>query len=166
MADRLARLGTGTNRYGPALLVPVPVTASFTRSILTRWAMNRHQRYWTNIDGHRQSKMAVPKVNMSTWNAVKNLTRKQMRVSTHMLTGHNVLRYHLCNMEKSDSPICEQCDDEVREDALHFLGRCPAFSTIRYSIFRFQFLNEDQIKDLNIQKILTFVRRTERYIDC
>ena len=109
--------------------------------------------------------MAVPEVSMKVWNSVKNLTRKQMRVSTHMLTGHNVLRYHLCNMKMEDSPLCEQCDDGVKEDAFHFLGRCPRFSNLRYSIFRYQNLIEAQMKDLSVQKILTFVRKSERYID-
>ena len=80
-----------------------------------------------------------------------------------MLTGHCTLNYHMFNMEKTTSPYCDQCGDRVREDTLHFLGNCHKFSNIRYSIFGFHFIHESQIRDLNIHKILAFVRKTKRY---
>ena len=46
-----------------------------------------------------------------------------------------------------------------------FIGECPKFSNIRYSIFRHHFIHEKQMKDLNIRKIMAFVRKTKRYID-
>ena len=92
--------------YGPALLVPVPVSASITKTLINRWATKRRQEYWTNIKDHRQSKMAVPAVSLEVCDSIKNLTRKQIRVHTHTLTGHNVLRYHLFNMKIEVSPIC------------------------------------------------------------
>ena len=165
IADRMARLGTGTNRYGPALLVPVPVSSSFTKKIIKRWANNKHQEFWDTIRDHRQSKMTMPQVGMKVWNAVKKLTRKSMRISTHMLTGHNVLRYHLNNMDKENSPMCEQCNEGFKEDAFHFIGRCAKWADIRYSIFRFHFLNKDQMSNINVQKVLTFTRKTQRYLE-
>ena len=71
VADRMARLGTGTNRYGPALLVPVPVSTSFTKGLIKKWANSRHQYYWENIKDHRQSKMTMPQVGIKVWNQVK-----------------------------------------------------------------------------------------------
>ena len=165
VADRMARLGTGTNRYGPALLVPVPVSTSFTKGLIKKWANSRHQYYWENIKDHRQSKMTMPQVGIKVWNQVKKLTRKLMRISTHMLTGHNVLRYHLNNMDIEDSPMCEQCGEGFKEDAFHFIGRCAKWANIRYSIFRFHYLNKDQMCNINIQKMLTFVKKTQRYIE-
>ena len=161
----MARLGTGTNRYGPAMLVPVPVSPSFTKNLIHRWAIDRHQKYWDEISDHRQSKMTMPQVGIKVWNTVKKMTRRLMRISTHMLTGHNVLRYHLNNMDMEDSPMCEQCGENVKEDSFHFIAKCTRWSNIRYSIFKFQFLNLEQMKNINVQRVCTFVRKTQRYID-
>ena len=163
VADRLARLGTGSNTYGPALLIPVPVSNGYIKQQINSWVTKNYDKYWTNIEGLRQSKMMIPKVTKTLWYKIQNLTRAQMRVSTHMLTGHCILRYHLCNMEIEPSARCLQCGEEEDETAAHFLGRCPRFNNIRYSIFRRQIIEERDLKDLSINKILEFVRKTRRY---
>ena len=97
----------------------------------------------------------MPQVGIKTWNSVKKMTRRLMRIATHMLTGHNVLRYHLNNMDIEDSPMCEQCGEGFKEDAFHFIGRCAKWANIRYSIFKFHYLNKDQMSNINVQKMLT-----------
>ena len=165
VADRMARLGTGTNTYGPAPIIPVPQAAKITKNQISIWIAGKHQKYWEDIPKHRQSKMTMPKVSIKIWKTIQNMTRQQVRICTHMLTGHNVLEYHLSNMEKTNSPHCKQCGERKPETAHHFIGECPKFSNIRYSMFRQHLIEENQMKDLNIHKILAFVRKTKRYIE-
>ena len=86
-----------------------------------------------------------------------------MKVVSHMLTGHAVLRRHLFVMKKDISPTCEQCDTGEEETVLHFLGNCPRFSNLRYQIFRKQFLKEEEMRNLKIKNILRFVKKSCRY---
>ena len=95
----MARLGTGTNTYGPAPIIPVPQAAKITKNQISIWIAGKHQKYWEDIPKHRQSKMTMPKVSIKIWKTIQNMTRQQVRICTHMLTGHNVLEYHLSNME-------------------------------------------------------------------
>ena len=107
--------------------------------------------------------MAMPHTGMKTWNKLKELDRRQMKVMSHLLTGHCVLKYHLNNMKIDRSPICEQCDTGERETAFHFIGLCPKFNNIRYDIFRHQFLTENQLQKLKVRSILRYVKETGRY---
>ena len=161
IADRLAKLGTGTNTYGPALLLPVPISTSHTKQVLNNWAMVNHQTQWANREDCRQSRMAMPNAGIKIWNTLQNLNRRQMKVMSHMLTGHCVLKYHLNNMKIEGSPTCEQCDTGEQESAFHFIGQCPKFNNIRYDIFRTQFLTESQLQHIKVRSILRYVNITE-----
>ena len=79
IADRLAKLGTGTNTYGPALLLPVPISTSHTKQVLNNWAMVNHQTQWANREDCRQSRMAMPNTGIKIWNTLQNLNRRQMK---------------------------------------------------------------------------------------
>ena len=161
IADRLAKLGTGTNTYGPALLVPV--SASHSRQALNKWEKQQQQIYWENLESCRQSKMFMPKTGISTWKSIKNLNRKQMKIFCHISTGHCVLRRHLFLMKEENRPTCQQCDENEEETAYHFMAKCPKFNNIRYQIFRKQFLEEESLKNLKVADILKYIKRTKRY---
>ena len=161
IADRLAKLGTGTNTYGPALLMPV--SASHNRQTLGLWEKTQVQTKWENLDSCRQSKMFMPTTGPKMWKSVKHLGRRQMKVICHIVTGHCVLRRHLFKMDKDTSPICQQCDSGEEETAYHFIARCPRFNNTRYQIFKNQFLNENHLPSLKMGDILKYVKKTRRY---
>uniref|UniRef100_A0A224XTE7 Reverse transcriptase zinc-binding domain-containing protein n=1 Tax=Panstrongylus lignarius TaxID=156445 RepID=A0A224XTE7_9HEMI len=45
-----------------------------------------------------------------------------MRVLVGVLTGHALVASHL---HKMGTPICQNCDEEVRETVYHYLCQCP-----------------------------------------
>ena len=132
--------------------------------MLIKWAAGKHQQRWTDSVNCRQSKMACPQVTIKNWKAVENLKGRQMKISTHMRTGHCVLNYHMANMRKLDSSLCP-CDEGEEETVYHFIGKCPMWANTRHQIFGFVDLTVKQFQNLNVHKILTFVEKTGRYED-
>ena len=65
-------------------------------------------------------------------------------------------------MELEDHSLCD-CGEGDEETVYHFLGECPAFSTIRYNIFGQHYLHTDQLRDLKTSDILKYVKKTGRF---
>ena len=108
--------------------------------------------------------MMTPGIDHRNWKVVENLKRRQMKISTHIRTGHSILNYHMANMRKLDSSLCP-CDEGEDETVFHFVARCPQWASIRHQIFGKIEMTEGQMKDLKIHKILTFTEKTGRYAD-
>ena len=162
IADRLAKLGSGTNTYGPALLRPVPISVSVTKQLLSEWAEKEHQVFWARIEGHRQSKMMMPKVNSKIWKCLRAYNRIEIKVLCYILTGHAALKRHLTLMDTEETSLCD-CGEGDEETVYHFLGECPAFNNIRYNIFGYHYLNTDQVSSLKIKDIIKYLKKTGRF---
>ena len=80
---------------------------------------------------------------------------------TQMITGHAVLNYHLHNMKIEDSATCEHCleGDETVE---HYICDCPAFSWARQTTFGRMFLDKQDLKTLDFNVLLQYIRTTGR----
>jgi hypothetical protein len=88
-----------------------------------------------------------------------SFNRMQSRVVTGLLTGHNTLRRHLHIMGLSDSPLCRKCGAE-EETSAHVLCECEALATHRHIHLGSFFLNPEDIKELSLGAIWTFIKRT------
>ena len=95
---------------------------------------------------------------------VKNLTRREARICTAMITGHSLLQKHMVRMKKADFPYCEQCMEWEEETSVHCLCECMAYCSIRYNIFGKQFLNPKELKSLRLKQILRFVSASGRQL--
>ena len=104
----------------------------------------------------------MPKVTPKIWRDLKDYSRPEIKVLCYMLTGHAKLKRHMSLMEIEDSPLCD-CGEGDEETVYHFLGECPAFSTIRYNIFGYHFLRVDQMSELKLRDILKFVKKTGKF---
>jgi hypothetical protein len=80
-------------------------------------------------------------------------------VVTGLLTGHNTLRRHLHIMGLSDSPLCRKCGAE-EETSAQVLCECEALATHRHTYLGSSFLNPEDIKELGLGAIWTFIIRT------
>jgi hypothetical protein len=65
---------------------------------ISAWIKLQHQTHWTNIAGHRQSKLMMGKPSQSLATEVLRLSRTQIRAVTGLMTGHCNLRKHLYTM--------------------------------------------------------------------
>ena len=135
------------------------------------WSENKHKHRWKSKRKHilekyeyKETKIFLPEPAGRIWKQLKNLTRREARISTAMITGHSLLQKHMVRMKKADFPDCEQCMEWEEETPVHFLCECMAYCTIRYNIFGKQFLNPKELKSLRLKQILRFVSASGRQL--
>jgi hypothetical protein len=86
------------------------------------------QIHWTNVAGHRQSKLMMGKPSQSLAAHFLRLSRTQIRVVTGLMTGHCSLRKHLQTMGIfKENPVCRSCSEE-EETTSHIVFECEALS--------------------------------------
>jgi hypothetical protein len=81
------------------------------------------------------------------------------RTQSRVITGHNTLRRHLYIMGLRDSPLCRKCGAE-EETSAHVLCECETLATHRHTHLGYFFLNPEDIKELSLGAIWTFITRT------
>ncbi len=160
VADDLAKLGVKQRILGPEPIIPISTATQ--KDELKKWANNEHQKYWTNLTSCRQSKYMIQNTTNNIWKTIRDMSKSDIRIITHIMTGHSTLQKHLYNMKIEEDPTCEQCLEDI-EDLEHFLTDCPAFATIRQQTFGAAFLKREDLKNLNTKSILRYVKRTKRF---
>jgi RNA polymerase subunit RPABC4/transcription elongation factor Spt4 len=69
---------------------------------------------WTNLAGHRQSKLMIGKPSQSLAADLLPLSRIQIRAVSGLMTGHCNLRKRLHTMDIfKENPVCRVCECEV-----------------------------------------------------
>jgi hypothetical protein len=81
------------------------------------------------------------------------------RIDTGLLTGHNTLRRHHYIMGLNDSPLCRRCGTE-EETSAHVLCKCETLGALRHTCLGSFFLNSEDVRDLSLEAILNFIKRT------
>jgi ribonuclease HI len=159
-ADKLAVSGSKSPFIGCLPALPSPMVQ--TKRELKEWARQQHRAEWLAHDDCRQSRelLGVPKQRRAR--DLLKLKRFQMRILTGILTGHNTLNRHLYIMRRIPDPTCEFCF-EGEETSQHFLCECPAVARIRHLVFASDPMDLEQVKGLKVEKLLTFINRSERF---
>ena len=62
------------------------------------------------------------------------MNRRDLRVTTQMLTGQEALNYHLSKLNRTVQPICPLCE-AGEETVTHILGQCPMLGNSRAKLF-------------------------------
>jgi hypothetical protein len=115
---------------------------------------------WQGLVGtQRQARELISGPCIAIRTRLLSFSRTQSRVVTGLLTGHNTLRRHLHIMGLSDSPLCRKCRAE-EETSAHVLCECEALATQRHTYLGSFFLNPEDIKELGLGAIWTFIIRT------
>ena len=105
--------------------------------------------------------MFLPEPCSKVWRKLRKFGRRNLKVLTQLITGHAVLRYHLNNMNIEPEATCEHCleGDETVE---HFVCDCEAYAWARQRIFGTPFLSSEELKNLEYDVLLQYVRTTGR----
>jgi hypothetical protein len=115
---------------------------------------------WQGLAGtQRQARELISGPSIAIRTRLLSSSRTQSRVITGLLTVHNTLRRHLYIMGLSDSPLCRKCGAE-EETSAHVLCECEALATHRHTHLGSFFLNPEDIKELGLGAIWTFIIRT------
>ena len=95
----------------------------------------------------------------------KNLkvkSKKNLRMLTQILTGHNILNHSRANRKKDRHPFCSYCKN-IRETSEHFLGKCQAYINTRIQCFGKDNITTREIIEKNkLQDIIESIIDTNR----
>ena len=169
VVDRLAKRGAGLIEDIDEPVIPV--AAQVIKRKVSVWAQNKHKHRWKSKRKHilekfeyKETKVFLPEPTGRIWKQMKNMTRREARICTAMITGHGLLQKHLYRMKKADFPDCEECMEWEEETTVHFLCECMAYCAIRFEIFGKQFLDTKDLKTLRLKQILRFVSASGRQL--
>jgi hypothetical protein len=124
------------------------------------WLDKQHLIMWQGPAGtQRQARELILGPRTVARTRLLSFNRTQSRVVTGLLTGHNTLRRYLHIIGLSDSPLCRKCG-AGEETSAHVLCECQALATHRHSYLGSFFLNPEDIKELSLGAIWTFITRT------
>ena len=130
LADCLAKCGTESTN-----IINVPPGYSYIRSTIANRISVEWDKFWLALPSCRQSKELItyrPSKKEALF--ITSKSRSQCRRLISLMTGHNLLRYHLFNQYVPDhpdySPCCRLCGEQV-ETSWHLLMDCPSLESKR-----------------------------------
>ena len=109
VVDRLAKQGAGLIEEIDEPVIPV--AAQVIKRKVSIWAQNKNKHRWKSKRKHilekfeyKETKVFLPEPTGRIWKQMKNMTRREARICTTMITGHGLLQKHLYRMKKADFP--------------------------------------------------------------
>ena len=156
VADALAKAGA---EYSDEGLEPrMAVSSQLIRTALSKWTKTEHQDRWYAATQYRQTKLVLPNTTHNWRKHILKYKRSELRIITQLVTGHANLKRHRYLMGMEDTPDCEHCGEE--QTAEHILTVCPKFASDRLVKLGKPLRRIEEIKDLNIYKLLQFAKAT------
>jgi hypothetical protein len=160
-AGALAREGSANTFTGPEPVFGITKTTA-CRSI-SAWIKLQHQTYWTNVAGHRQSKLMMGKPSQSLAADVLRLSRTQIRAVTGLMTDHCNLRKHLLTMGIfKENPVCRLCN-EKEETTFHIVFECEILAHRQFNLLGFINPGEKIPRRNLVKRLLDFIKGTNLF---
>lgn len=150
-------LARGTTQ-GPWPLTFLPF--SHHKKIIADWSVKEHTAQWKSLSTCKETKKFIP-TPLKTDHLI-NKSKSVLRLVCSAITGHCGLNKHLTKMKILNNPYCPACSLE-EESAIHVIADCPAYSDIRRQIWNKQTMNISDLKSINLNKLVEFLRKTKRF---
>jgi hypothetical protein len=101
---------------------------------IDEWAKQNHKNLFKAFPGGRQTKENIADPYDPKLKNICERKRKDIRMITHILTGHTWLNKHMHTIKISSTPLCQICQTED-ETVEHFIYNCPELTEERKLIF-------------------------------
>ena len=151
----------------PERTPPLPVSA--VKQEIYRWEQNAHRKTWRRraVDREgktfcRQTRMFLPDPDPKLWKRIRKQNIRNIKILTQIITGHSTLQRHLEIMKIIQDGTCEHCLEED-ESVEHHVTDCMAFMHQRREAFGTFFLKQEEMKSLEPDALLKYVRLTKRW---
>ena len=155
IADRLAKRGNKENIFGPEPLLPIG-----RRAEKAMWEENIQKeqiKRWRESPSCRQTKLFFQGIRRNETKYVLGMSRVEIARTIGIITGHDMLNKHSFRSGYAISPNCRYCEEE-EETSVHIIGECPVFVNRRREILGSFFLNEEEIVELRLNRIVKYMR--------
>ena len=131
---------------------------------IEEWTKQNHTNHFEAYSGGRLTKENIGNPYSEKLKNICDRNRKDLRMITHILTGHSWLNKHMNTINICDTPICQQCQLE-EETTAHFIYACPELDDIRQTIFGTPNITQDThpIKDMEYNKLLAYCKASKRF---
>jgi ribonuclease HI len=157
----------------PILRSSIPISASATKQGYLVKLKNKWAALWAASDRSGRATLAD---DTFPYNSSRRrfffLSRNQASIIMQIRSGHIPLKRYLYNIKKTNSDICQDCEDEengihCRETVNHFIFECPAHEKERDEMLgkikRSNFNFKDIMSNTDYMKALAnYVNNTER----
>ena len=154
-ADALARQAADSVVEGqPALALSYSMVKKVTREI----TLEKHRKAWVNLRSCCMARKLMPAPSFKRSKQLLNLSKDRLRTFIGVVTGHYYFNKHLYRLAISDSPDCRACNED-EETAEHVLCHCPAFSSIRRSIFGACEFDLIELCDVSPKDVISFTSK-------
>ena len=139
-ADDLAKDGAN-NMNSTCTTLPIP------GCVINSTLKNRTARKWEIRRSKEQSSFFSTMWREKFTKDIEKLSKNNLRIATHILTGHAALNYHLNKYKPMNiKKACPHCSD-ADETITHYLGKCSKWSYQRFLIFGMFYMDPPKIAD-------------------
>ena len=144
------------------------ITCGYLPFSVIKRSINHHvekldEQTW-DLHGTRHTKLALNEQqdHIKTLNTTLGNNRKDYSTAIRLMTGVVGLNYHLHKIKLSDTDACPQCSHSP-DTVSHFLGQCPAFTSIRGNHLQTFHSNTSEIfENNNLMAIIRYTNKTKR----
>ena len=157
----MARQGALRNFIGPEPCLPIE--RNWFKRNLDAWASNSHVRFWTNIEGCRDSKLYFSEPDKSKTKFLLNLSKSHLSALIRIITGHCRFKLHMSRMGLSQETLCPLCESDF-DTPYHFLCLCPYNAIRRHELFGNFVLSANEYSRLDLRRILGFFTESNRVL--
>ena len=154
-ADRNAKEAAKTGELLKIQIPKIELKNRISEHFQEKWNKN-----WCNYKEARQTKHFFPELNPARSNCYIKLSRLKLGKAVRIITGHNNLNYHMSKMCPGFGDLCRFCE-ESKETFFHFLTECPRFLNWRIECFQKFSIEKEEVKDINVEKIMEFAEDAE-----
>ena len=163
-ADSLAKEAASTPCAGPEPFLPVPFSSC--KRAVAKWIEEETRVRWDNLSSCKLTKelFARPLERRGSLKLL-SLTRRKLRLTLQILTGHGNFGSHNRKTGKWNSDTCRRCDlgPETRS---HIVEDCPSYHRTRYSTLEGHLTDLHSItRKLSFSHLSNFLERIGRLED-
>jgi len=163
-ADFLAKEAAMMSCAGPEPFLPAPLSAC--KLSVYRWIEEDSKKRWNNLSFCRQTKELFEQpLRKRGCQSLLSLTRRKLRLTLQILTGHGNIGTHNKTTRKWDNDTCRRCGLGP-ETRTHIVEDCPAYTRCRFSFLDGHLTDLQKIvKSLCFSHLSTFLERIGRLED-
>lgn len=145
---------------GPWPSVALPY--KYHTNMIDEWIQKQHSSFWRSLKTCKDTKQFVRQPLIKRRDFLLNCSKTNLRLLCSAITGHCGLNKHLSKIKLCNSATCNACEKE-EESAFHVVARCASYNNLRNKIFNKSTLQVDETLNIDLNKLLMFLKGTGRF---